>query len=472
VFTWLTTVGLVFLLPRQLGDVDLGKLATAISLTDLCGLIGGLGITNYLTKEVARRGTAARADVLNGLVTRIPLSLAAGAVAVTAATVLGYDTVTRQAVFLFCLNIALASFSGVLLGALQGLQHMRPVALITALSKALYLGLVAIAVLGGHGVLGVAIAANIASVVTLVGYAIPVLRRRAIGGTIAPGRWMALLRGSAPFFVWQAALMVYGQIDVVLLAQLTHDAVVGWYVAAYRIVGIPVFIPVIIATATFPALSRSATVDGAHFRAVANRSIQAILLLTLPMSIGTMVLADRLLDFLNYPAAFRSSLPLIIILAAHIPLVGVDMIIGNVLNARDRQRRWAITGVAAAILNPLANLGLISYFNATAGNGAVGAAAATVVTELFMMTMGLILLRGEVLDLSTVRHGLRCLTAGFVMAVVVWLVRDTLALPLVVAVGAIVYGGLSFALGTISPSDVRLLRTYVGRRSARVGAAA
>jgi hypothetical protein len=46
------------------------------------------------------------------------------------------------------------------------------------------------------------------------------------------------------------------------------------------------------------------------------------------------------------------------------------------------------------------------------------------------------------------------------MAAVVWLARG-MFLPLTVALGAGVYFAASFALGTLSVHDVRLLRTYV-----------
>ena len=44
--------------------------------------------------------------------------------------------------------------------------------------------------------------------------------------------WTVLL-GGLPFFVWQAALLIYGQIDTVLLSLLSTEAVIGWYAAAY-----------------------------------------------------------------------------------------------------------------------------------------------------------------------------------------------------------------------------------------------
>jgi O-antigen/teichoic acid export membrane protein len=263
-----------------------------------------------------------------------------------------------------------------------------------------------------------------------------------------------------PFFIWQAALMVYGQIDVVLLSIFTHAAVVGWYSAAYRIIGIPTFIPVIITNAAYPALSQSAGRTGTAFRTLARRSLHVVLLLTIPVAVGIIVIAGPLLAFFGYPEEFRNSIPLVMILALTVPLVAADMVLAVTINALDRQRAWALSGVAAAVLNPAVNLAAIPFFERHLHNGAIGAAIVTVLTEVFMMVMGLRLLRGAVFDRSSVRFALKCVAAALVMAAVVWLARG-MFLPLTVALGACVYFAASFALGTLSVHDVRLLRTYV-----------
>jgi O-antigen/teichoic acid export membrane protein len=52
--TWLSTLGLTILLPRYLGDVNLGRMNFAWVFADWFGLFASFGIATYLTKEVAR----------------------------------------------------------------------------------------------------------------------------------------------------------------------------------------------------------------------------------------------------------------------------------------------------------------------------------------------------------------------------------------------------------------------------------
>jgi O-antigen/teichoic acid export membrane protein len=189
------------------------------------------------------------------------------------------------------------------------------------------------------------------------------------------------------------------------------------------------------------------------------------------MSLGTILIADRLIPLLGYPSSFRNSVVPIVLLAAGFPLVAADMIIGTLLNTLDRQRAWALTGLAAAVLNPLANLVAIPLSQAHFGNGAIGAAAVTTATEGFLMTVGLALLRRGTFDLATLSRLGRCLPAALAMALVV-IALQRFPLPLTVIGGAAAYIVTALSLRVISTDEVRqLLGFLLGRRTEVANAA-
>src|SRR5215218_203580 len=130
--TWLSTIGLTILLPRYLGDVNLGKMNFAFAFADWCGLLASFGIATYLTKEVAQRREAAPTIVLNAVVVRVVLALVIGVLAGAVAMLLGYDPLTRNLVLLLTGHMLLTVFMGVLIGALQGIEQLRVVALVDA----------------------------------------------------------------------------------------------------------------------------------------------------------------------------------------------------------------------------------------------------------------------------------------------------------------------------------------------------
>ena len=424
-----------------------------MGLTLLAGLLANLGVAAYLTKEVARSPRRAGELAVNALALRLPLSLAAAAVPIGIVSLRPRDAVTQAVVLVLSAGILVDALRAVVQGTLQGLHRMTTLAAFPAVAGAVYAGAAAVALTRGAGVIFVA-AAYVAG--QAAGLAInSVALWRALPGLPRP-TWRTcrlLLIGGLPFFVWQAALVVYGQIDSVLLSYLTNDAVVGWYVAAYRVVTVPIFVPTVLMTVAFPALSAAAR-DSRRFNPIVRRAVQVVLLTTMPMALGIMLLPDRIVQALHWSDSFQHSVLPVVLLAPSFPLVAVDMMIGTALNARDRQRQWALTGVAAALLNPALNLLLIPYMQQRYGNGAIGAAAVTTATELFMMLVGLWLLRGGVLGRETANWAFRCFAACLVMAAVVLPFRQSfIAVPVVA--GVLAYTVASVGLGTLSASDVR-----------------
>jgi O-antigen/teichoic acid export membrane protein len=356
----------------------------------------------------------------------------------------------------------LTVIAGVLTGALQGMQHLRIVAVIDALSKLALLGLVAAFLFQGLGARSVAVAYVLSDLIAIVWLLYAVKRRGGLSGSIRVASWKTLVTGGLPFFVWEAALLTYARVDVILLSILSTSAVLGWYYAAYRIISIPLFLPVILMTAIFPALSASAR-DPQRFNSFARQGVIVAAMTSIPMAIGLGVLADKVIELFGYPASFSNSVAPITLLSCSIPLVAINMIVAPALSALDKQRSWAILGVGAAILNPVVNLAAIPLTQSEFGNGAIGAGAVTTLTEVYLLAGGLILLPRGVLNRETFSGVLRCLLAGALMAAALWIVRD-LSIFLLVPLGAVAYCFTLLLLRVVTLADLLRARSYIAAR--------
>jgi len=178
------------------------------------------------------------------------------------------------------------------------------------------------------------------------------------------------------------------------------------------------------------------------------------------------VLAQHFVTLFGYPETFNNSVLLIILLSPCLMLASVDTLIGTILATRDRQKAWAMTGLAAAFLNPALNFVAIPFTQSTYANGAIGAAAVTSLTEVFMMVVGLRLMPPRVFNVELVFHGAKCAVVGLIMAGFVWLTRDY---PMIVPIltGAAVYGAGCFAVGTLSVAELKQLVVDVAARARR-----
>ena len=460
-FTWIAAAVITFTVPRYLGSANLGLYSFAVALFGLTELTADLGIGTYLNRQVARTPSAAPRLVTAALASRFALGLAAAAVLGVSFHVFSHDPMLTLTVDVLCVNVLVDTFA--MIGAtLNGLLQIKWIATAQAVNKLVVAALVVLMLRWGYGAPGVALASLAGAVVShaINGGALLRLMRPSL--RIDLGLCRELIVGGLPFFVMAGALVVYSQIDTVLLAALTTPSTVGWYNAALRIIAIPGFVPVIVMAVTFPALAAAAR-ERERFAGIAHRSIQVILLVTVPIGVGMVLLPDRLTEFFRYPADFSNSWSLIVLLALGMPLIGVDMVIGAALVASDRQWAWTRVGIAAAVLNPAINLAVIPYTAWRFGNGAVGAAAVTSATELFMLVMGVRLLPRGTLGAATLVAGLRVLATCLPMAAVAWLTRGQHILVPVVLGGA-VYAASCLLVRTVTIADLREVLAHLARR--------
>jgi len=444
------------MLPRYLGDVGLGRLSFAIATIAICGLLARFGTETFLTKQIAVRREAASSYVVNGLALRVPLLVITSLLVIVLANVAGLNGVTKQLVYVALVAMMLEAMANVLAAALQGLEDMTPVARVLAFGKVVQAIVVVILLLKGYGVVEVAAALSISGFLSLILWGAYFLRQFEVRAKIDPALCLQILRGGFPFLIWQASLFIYGQIDIVLLSLFTRDAVVGWYSASYRLVNVAIVIPAIIAAASLPALSAFASKDKYQVQRLANHATRLVLVATIPVSVGLMVTADRIISFLGFPEEFAHSVPIMIIVAASIPFVSIDMVIGNALIATNKQTSWAVISSAAAIVNLCLNCAAIPIAEHFLDNGGVGAAIATLATELFVMAAGVRLVGGRkvVFDDANRIFGLKCTCSAIVMGALV-LLMPFVHIVLIALGGACIYVVFLVVLHVTSLKELR-----------------
>ena len=122
---------------------------------------------------------------------------------------------------------------------------------------------------------------------------------------------------------------------------------VGWYAAAARIIAIPIFIPTLVVTPLFPALSRSVHQPEILRRTIA-QALKVVLLLTVPLFTGSQSSwRGRSRPCLVGLPISAVSVPLMRIMSLQLPLVSIGMVLGAATMAIGRrkavfpdQRQW------------------------------------------------------------------------------------------------------------------------------------
>jgi O-antigen/teichoic acid export membrane protein len=471
--TWALSWVLLITLPRFLGDAGFGKLFFAISYGTIFSTLINLGINTYLTKQVAvtrENGGAAGAD-LQAMVANVltgKVALAVGVYLLQSAVIflLPYDGETRQVVLIVGAATAVGSLTLTAAGVFQGFEKLLAPSIGLIVEKtAATAGAVAL-LMAGRGLMAVSWVYLAAAVLNAA--VVLVLLRRQVA--YRPAWHGPLIRrvfvGGLPFLVWVIFGEIYVRIDVVMLSLMTSAAVVGWYGAAFRVYGTLLFVPHILNTAVFPALVRMGArkAGEADFARATERLLRYLLAVAAPIAVGTVLIADPFLLLLYGPGAFQNAGVPLKIMGLSILLVCVDVMLGATLIAKGREKAWSLMAVAAAVFNPAMNAWMIPLTQQHYGNGGIGAAAATFLTEAFMMIGALLLMPGGIFSHHSLFTVVRVVAATLGMALFLTLWPWTSIFAAIPA-GAAVYIVLALLLKVVPPADLHHLYHAIFKES-------
>ncbi|MBI4320706.1 MAG: flippase [Chloroflexi bacterium] len=461
--TWGLSTAIIVLLPRYLGDEGLGQLTFATSFNSLFASLVLLGVPTYLVKEIARDRAKLGSHFFNALAMRVPLSAVAFMIVFVSINLMGYSTQTKSVIYVACLTMAVFCLNNTASSILQGIEKMGWLSFAEVAATLVSTVAGVLVLVGGHGVVTYALVVLLGASVNLsINLAYFIIRFK-IKPQIDFGVWRTLVLGGLPFLLTSVLSTVYQSTDATMLRFATSEAIVGWYGAALQLLGSLNFIPMLVATAVLPALSRLHASGPAGMAVAARKSLAMIAAISLPMAVGTVLVSDKIIAFLGFPEPFHNSAPLLAILSTALPLTGMLIIASTVVIAADKQRQWAILTAVGVGLNIVLNLVGIPVAQGLFGNAAIGTAGATVAAETVVLVLALRLLPKGILDESVFRVFAKSSAGSAVMGLIVWWARG-LDLVMIVAIGVLVYGIFSIVTRLVEGEDLMILRDVVLRR--------
>jgi O-antigen/teichoic acid export membrane protein len=220
----------------------------------------------------------------------------------------------------------------------------------------------------------------------------------------------------------------------------------------------------LIVTPLLPALARCRE-DRAVFAHTLHASLRAMLMVSLPFCAAIAAAAPAIPSFLGWPTEFAAASVPMTILAPQLTVVALDMMLGTALIALGLERKWLLVGLVACVVSPTLNLIGIPFTQSTWGNGGIGAAVASIVTESVMLAGALILLPRGALD----HRALLWLATRILIAAAPFVVMTRLLLALDVSlILTLIPGGLlfiagAFGLKVVTLSEVRGMRSLATR---------
>jgi len=380
---------------RYLGTEGFGILSFALAFTGIFGIFIDFGLGQLTIREVARDKSLTSKYLVNISAMKVILAVIIFGLIALVINLLGYPEQTIKVVYLLSFSVIFNAFTQVFNSIFQGFEKMEYVSLGQILNSILMLSGVIFAIKLGVGVVGFTSPFLIASIVVL-GYSLFVLKWKFVNTTLieAPWKigidwnfWKSTIKEALPFGLTGIFITIYYYIDTVMLSLIVPNAnaVIGWYNAAYRLILVLISIPSLYVTAIYPVMSKFFKSSEKSLKFIFERSIKYMLLISIPIVIGTTLLADRII-LLIFGSEYVPSIIALQILIWSFLFASIGGVFGYLLNSINRQATLAkIVGCGMA-LNIMLNMLFIPNYSY------IGASIATDITRFFVISAEFIIL--------------------------------------------------------------------------------
>ena len=175
-------------------------------------------------------------------------------------------------------------------------------------------------------------------------------------------KWKNFLTLSWPVALYGIFGVVYHNIDSIIMGHLNQITQVGWYNAALRLANITLILTPIISTSFFPVLSKFFKESEKKLQKTWSLYFQLMLSLAIPLVVGGVFLAPKLIDLVYDPSYF----PSILVFRILILFVGISFISGplsKMLFVFNQQKKILLAALFGMITNIVLNLILIPRYS-------------------------------------------------------------------------------------------------------------
>jgi O-antigen/teichoic acid export membrane protein len=457
---------------RRLGDAHFGRYSTALAYVAIFAMLTDLGTSALSVREMARRQESIAWMVPDIVMLRAVLSLMTIAIITLSAWLLSKTPDMVLGIFIASCGLLLYAFQGPLDSVMIAQERLDFSSAFRLLNQIVFMILGTVLLLVGAGYIGLLLASLVG--VLVMGLASVYTARQVLRLHFErpnPRHWWPLLRASFPFGISGATREFAGRFDTVFMSFVLTDAAVGWYNVPYNLIMMMLLLAQSLAISMYPSLVREYDSGRGSIQDPVQRSLRYLLLLSLPIAVGGMLLADRIIILL-YGQEFTPAIPVMQILVWVLPFMFLGEILGRTGATMHLEKRLMWLTITRALIGTGLNVAIIPRF------GGIGAAAVVVVTWLVAIALGSMIIGPAMLFKGNVGPLLRVVGSGTLMGGIVWLLRDAsvvtalddrIALLLLIGIGAVVYGAAVLLLRAISRSEARYVYSVARRRLGQLG---
>ena len=448
---------------RYLGAEGYGILATGTALTSIFAIMCDLGLGTLTIREVARDISLTNKYIVNTTLIKIILSIVMFILIVLTAEMINYSPEIDNVIYILTLSIIFNTFSGVFGSIFQAYEKMEYGSIVGILVSFLtFIGFI-FAIHFNLGVLTFALVYLIVSVVNLICMSAIFLwkfflpKRNNVWSwklnmKVDWNFWKYILIQALPLSITIIFSTVVFKIDTVLLSIMKESIVVGWYIAAYNIMQVLMFIPSAFTVSIFPLLSTFHVSSKGSLQTTYQKSFKYLNIVGIPITVAVTLLADKII-LLIYRSAFIPSILALQILIWTIPFIFLVMMFGNMFVSLNKQNLLLKILFIAMIFNIASNLLLIPQFSY------IGSAVLTVISEIIIFVLCFYFLSKFICKIEFVDTLIKPVLASGIMGIFILSLK--IDLLLLIPISTFVYFSVLILLKTFTKDDINLVRQII-----------
>ena len=439
-------------LARYLGTAGFGKYNFVFAYLAFFNIITDLGLQTILVREMAREPTRAPKLIGNAYIIRWILTTLAVASSIIVITWMSYPADTTTYIYIASFTVLFISFSDFYTTIFSANLRMEYNIMAKLVFKALSAGLILLIIFSKGTLMQVMVALVFSEMVkTLLNYS---FSRKFVKPRfeIDFGLWKYLFKEALPLALSSVIWIIYFRIDVVMLSMMMGDTEVGLYSAAYKLSDPLLLIPSALMISLFPIMSASFKSSEERLIKTYRLSIKYILIIMLPIAIGTTIIADKVI-LLIYGSEFSGSATALQILIWALIFISTSSVLANLLVSMNKQRLYTISTGICAITNVILNFFLIPILSYN------GAAIATVATNIVLFVASFYFVSKHLQILPIHRIAIKPVIGGLMMGTFVYYFDVNIFL-LIFFAGAVYLMAL-LALKTFSEEDFDIIKKLI-----------
>jgi O-antigen/teichoic acid export membrane protein len=456
----LRVLGFVFnvLVIRTLGDSEFGRYSVVLAWAGLFSVIGDMGVTQYMTREVARNAERANQLFWNTAALRFILSIVAIVVTIVGAVAKPYESEVVLAIALYTSSYFLQALLAPLQGIIAGNERLDYLSVFTVIGQIIFMVAGGLFLFAGLNFVWLVVASllNLPVLIALSFWVVRRYRMQPPRFRVEPRTWGRLLMAGMPFAIIQLALTFNFHVDTLILETFQSAAMVGWYNAAYHLTRSFLILTSALIVAMPVTLAREHAHDPKSVLPWYYRSTKFMVFLGLPLAVGGTLLADKIIRVL-YGLEYAPASIAFAILIWDTPLLMYTALCGNLTTAIKKESRAMWIYLSLAALNLVLNLLFIPTY------GLIAASLMTVAAELTGAILFYVFFRREFGAGLGFTHMVRLIIAAILMGIVVYLLRGQ-HLLVNISISAIFYVVVVWLIGALSADERAMLTGMVKRR--------